>query len=253
MSKDDVGRNDPCSCGSGRKYKKCCLGKSGGFDRQGSFDDILAGLHQMLEGQEFASMEEAQASAGRYMSELNQAQTDDFQGLSPEQIHKMLYFPFSSPQLVTFSEHFETVPEAPVMTLFGLLKDAIGEKGLKPTATGNLPRNFCREAALRYWGEERYEEKTRYVRINKELDFQDLHVTRVVAEVAGLVRKYKGKFILSRNCRDILAGKGLAGIYPIILRAFVEKYNWGYNDGGGNPFYSAIVSFHLVSFDTVRK
>jgi hypothetical protein len=24
-----VGRNDPCPCGSGRKYKKCCLGKDG--------------------------------------------------------------------------------------------------------------------------------------------------------------------------------------------------------------------------------
>ncbi len=25
-----VGRNDPCPCGSGRKYKQCCLGKSDG-------------------------------------------------------------------------------------------------------------------------------------------------------------------------------------------------------------------------------
>ncbi|MEA1948950.1 MAG: SEC-C metal-binding domain-containing protein, partial [Thermodesulfobacteriota bacterium] len=23
-----VGRNDPCPCGSGLKYKKCCLGRS---------------------------------------------------------------------------------------------------------------------------------------------------------------------------------------------------------------------------------
>ncbi|WP_409564675.1 SEC-C metal-binding domain-containing protein [Methylobacterium sp. J-067] len=23
----DVGRNDPCPCGSGQKFKKCCLGK----------------------------------------------------------------------------------------------------------------------------------------------------------------------------------------------------------------------------------
>jgi hypothetical protein len=23
-----IGRNDPCMCGSGRKYKKCCLGKA---------------------------------------------------------------------------------------------------------------------------------------------------------------------------------------------------------------------------------
>jgi len=23
----DVGRNDPCPCGSGKKYKKCCMNK----------------------------------------------------------------------------------------------------------------------------------------------------------------------------------------------------------------------------------
>ncbi|MCP4388788.1 MAG: zinc chelation protein SecC, partial [Gammaproteobacteria bacterium] len=22
-----IGRNDPCPCGSGKKYKRCCLGK----------------------------------------------------------------------------------------------------------------------------------------------------------------------------------------------------------------------------------
>ena len=25
---DEVGRNDPCPCGSGKKYKKCCMGKA---------------------------------------------------------------------------------------------------------------------------------------------------------------------------------------------------------------------------------
>ena len=25
----DVGRNDPCPCGSGKKYKKCCMSKTG--------------------------------------------------------------------------------------------------------------------------------------------------------------------------------------------------------------------------------
>jgi len=28
-----VGRNDPCPCGSGRKYKHCCLGVAGGGER----------------------------------------------------------------------------------------------------------------------------------------------------------------------------------------------------------------------------
>ncbi|WP_204661666.1 SEC-C metal-binding domain-containing protein [Fusibacter tunisiensis] len=27
VKKEKVGRNDPCPCGSGKKYKKCCLGK----------------------------------------------------------------------------------------------------------------------------------------------------------------------------------------------------------------------------------
>lgn len=25
--KGETGRNDPCPCGSGKKYKQCCLGK----------------------------------------------------------------------------------------------------------------------------------------------------------------------------------------------------------------------------------
>lgn len=27
VKKDKIGRNDPCHCGSGKKYKKCCLSK----------------------------------------------------------------------------------------------------------------------------------------------------------------------------------------------------------------------------------
>ena len=30
-----VGRNDPCPCGSGRKYKACCEGKSGTMSKVG--------------------------------------------------------------------------------------------------------------------------------------------------------------------------------------------------------------------------
>lgn len=32
----DIGRNDPCSCGSGLKYKKCCLPK---LDQQTQIDN----------------------------------------------------------------------------------------------------------------------------------------------------------------------------------------------------------------------
>ena len=123
-------------------------------------------------------------------------------------MHQILNFPFASQGLVRFPEVLDTNPAAPILTLFELLTDAIGEQGLKPTTKGNLPHNFCREAVLVYWGEQRDQDKTRYGGINREEDFDDLHVTRLVAELAGLIRKYKGRFILSRDCRRLLTGDG---------------------------------------------
>jgi hypothetical protein len=46
VSMADVGRNDPCPCGSGKKYKKCCLNKS--FSQVGREDSIRHSLVQEL-------------------------------------------------------------------------------------------------------------------------------------------------------------------------------------------------------------
>ena len=37
-----IGRNDPCPCGSGRKYKKCCLLKEKLFDPYNAINQIVA-------------------------------------------------------------------------------------------------------------------------------------------------------------------------------------------------------------------
>ncbi|MCI0697375.1 SEC-C domain-containing protein [candidate division KSB1 bacterium] len=36
---ENIGRNDPCSCGSGKKYKACCLSKA-----QASFEGMPYGI-----------------------------------------------------------------------------------------------------------------------------------------------------------------------------------------------------------------
>lgn len=224
-----IGRNDPCPCGSGNKYKKCCAGKQEGGQHSG-MGDVMAELRELLKGQSFASLEEANAFIGQQMRQRNHAPIDDFHGLSLEQMHRFLHFPFETPRLITFPVRLDIAPEAPIMTLFNLLAEAIGTEGLKATATGNLPRTFCREAALAFLGEEGYRERTRYGGINTEPDFPELNVARLVAELAGLIRKYKGKFILGRECPKLLAEEGAPGIYPRLFRAFAGEYNWGYGD-----------------------
>jgi hypothetical protein len=226
-----IGRNEPCPCGSGLKYKKCCLGKQDAGGKVKVVGDGLDELREMVKGHEFSTVEELSALIDEKTKHRSQAGLDDFQGLSSDQMNRFLYFPFESPQYVSFPEVLDTVPEAPVAKLFLMLAAAVGEDGLKGTATGNLPRNFCRDAALALLGEEGYRQKTSSAGINKEPDFRELHVTRLVAEMAGLVRNSKGRFELTGECRQLMAEAGIAAVYPRLLRSFVQKFNWGYGDG----------------------
>lgn len=247
-----IGRNDPCPCGSGLKYKKCCADiTQTGEPQPAGMQETMADLRQVLAEQEFGSIEEANAFLARHMQQRNRAAKDDFCGLSSEQMHRFLGFPLETPALASFADCLAEVPEAPVMTLFQLLVDGIGEKGLKPTATGNLPRHFCQQTALLYWGEERYLEKTRYGQLRTETEFFHLHVTRLVAELAGLLRKYRGKFILGRDCRKILAQQGMAGIYPKLFVAFCRQYNWAYGDG--YPDYPIIQQSFLFTLRLLAR
>ncbi|HUW97442.1 MAG TPA: SEC-C domain-containing protein [Acidiferrobacter sp.] len=226
-----VGRNDPCPCGSGKKFKHCCQGKGGGTASGHDASSVSEALHKALGERQFNSLEEVQAFVAQHTQQQNSQPLNEFHGLSPEQMHRILHFPFASPEWVHIPTVLNTSPTAPILRLFSLLADGIGDQGLKPTAKGNLPRTFCRETALVYWGEKAYQEHTRYGDIQGEEDFSDLHITRLVAELAGLIRKYKGRFILSRDCHRSLAKNGLAAVFPKLFRSYAEQFNWAFRDG----------------------
>jgi len=224
-----IGRNYLCPCGSGKKYKHCCLIHDQ-QSNQVSDNNFIPGFHETLSNQEFSSLEEAQAFMNGFTQKQNQAPQADFHGLSSEQMHRLLNFTFESPEVIFFSEQFTNNIKAPMFTLFYMLVEHISEKGLKPTAKGNLPRNLCREIALHYLGEEKYQEQIRFGQINKEEDYFDLHVVRLVAELSGLIRKYKGKFILSKKCKNLLTKEDNKQLFLLLLKAYITKFNWGYWD-----------------------
>lgn len=226
-----TGRNDPCPCGSGRKFKHCCLGQSKMPCSSGRGAEAFAEIRQAMEGREFDSFEELQTFVCDLNGQHNRRPIDDFHGLSPDQMYRLMHFPFDSPDLVEFPPRLGTTPSAPILSLFQVLTEAVGERGLKPTAAGNLPRKLVQEAALTYATDELQRELMRFRSIRSEDDFPDLNVTRLVAGLAGLIRKYRGRFVLSRDCRSIMAERGLAGIYPRLLQTYAWRFNWGYRDG----------------------
>ncbi len=223
MAKRKIGRNDPCPCDSGLKYKKCCLGRKSQSSKSGGAAEPQAEIDRPLE---------------------------QFVGLSSTQLHRLLKFPFDSSELVCFPESLAGQPEAPIVTLFTLLIEAIGEKGLKPTAKGNLPQKFCREAALVYRGQQACGEGSETGTIYKEQDFLDLHVTRLMAERADLIGKQEGRFVLSDKCRTLIAQGGMAAVYPLLLRTGAVEFSWGCRDRYQElPFmqYAFLFSLYLLS------
>lgn len=124
------GRNEPCPCGSGKKYKYCCGGAAGTkvIDASEEFaearlfsemanmheaysqdpradrmtyqetrgtanaaTDILNEIKRAMEGRSFASVEEANAFMEQFARAHDSRGLDDFLGLSPGQMHIILH------------------------------------------------------------------------------------------------------------------------------------------------------------------
>ena len=230
-----IGRNDPCPCGSGLKYKRCCAssgGSMGGRDNQPpSLPPGVQAMIDELTTRDYASREEAQAAAQLAMRTHSSNPMDDFVGLTPNQMHGVLYRPFDSPDLVTWPDPLGVAPDGEAIELACGLAEALGGDGVKRTAQDNLPRQLCRDLLARWQsigGEDPYFAPEK---LQSELDYRLLHRVRLTMELGGLIRKYRGRFLLTRNGRDRFERHGAAGLYPALLQAYAHKMNWGYDDG----------------------
>lgn len=179
----------------------------------------------------FESLDELNDFTRQLMKERNQKARDEFCGLSPVQMAHLLYAPFSSAETVTFSTAIAPGSQVGIMRLFMLLADAVGDSGLKATATGNLPLKFCKAVAQRLQKEDDGTDWLLVGGIRSESDLEILHCTRLVAELAGLIRKYRGQFVLTRKCQKMLEREDSGGLYFELFKAYTTKFDWAYRDG----------------------
>lgn len=190
-------------------------------------------------------MEELQAFTNSFTTHRNRAPVEDFHGLSADQMSAFLYAPFTSPEVVTFPAPVSGTPSAPLLTLFLALAEATGERGIKCTATGNLPPALCRQAAAAL-AAAGFAREAEILGIHNEMDFMELHVARMVAKAAGLLRHYRGRVLLTREGQALWKKEAPGALYPKLLRAHVQRYNWGYADGHARlPFIQQSFLFTL--------
>ena len=87
MKTPATGRNDPCPCGSGKKFKRCCMEKDKSAPSGCGAAEVSEGLREAMEGRQFNSLAEVKAFAASYTQQRNQRPLGEFHSLSPEQMY----------------------------------------------------------------------------------------------------------------------------------------------------------------------
>jgi len=103
--------------------------------------------------------------------------------------------------------------------------------GVKATATGNLNRKFVGEMLDLFHVRSGYlDDVRRHSKVVNELDFFPLHVVNIVAQLAGLHRRVKGHFRITRKGREFLAEDKMGSLCALLFKTHFRKLNLAYLD-----------------------
>nr|WP_232279916.1 SEC-C metal-binding domain-containing protein [Shewanella denitrificans] len=225
-----TGRNDPCPCGSAKKYKNCCMDA---ISKQNSalLDDIsqVTAMNPNLTHDELDLVLQQKAFA------QNNRPIADFCGLSPAQMANWLYAPFNELNCVAISPP-DDLSSSPVMRyLEVILDEAMAQNGsFKATSKGNLPTKLVKQASglLPEFAVAQFSTNisiSEYAGSNED-KFNALHYTRILAELSGIIYRKSGSYHVKKAAQKQYQSQGLTAFFLPMLEAAITKYNWGYLD-----------------------
>lgn len=225
-----LGRNDPCHCGSGKKYKRCCMNNVSKQHAQ-VFDDV----EDMLAMNPDLSLDELNAALQHKVQDRNNQPHPNFCGVTPTQMANWLYAPFDELQWVTISTPAD-LSASPVMRYLALILDeAMAHEGsFKATSKGNLPAKLIKQAS-ELLPEFAVAQFSRNISISEfagsnEDKFNALHYTRVLAEISGIIYRRSGRYHVKKSAQKQYLFQGIQSFFKPMLEAAISKYNWGYLD-----------------------
>jgi hypothetical protein len=232
-----VSRNDPCPCGSGKKYKKCCIGKILPFptfdspegEQSNSTTDFMEIVKQHFQENKYNSLEEMNSELGVISRKVNSLAKDDFLGLSSTQMHNLLYSPLSLDNEIFKIElaSEEELDQVPILNQAVFFLRKIQEVGeLKATQKGNLPKLFVIDLYEHFYSKDKYARKP-----NKEDDLPQVTRLKHLLDISGLIKKRNNKFSLTKKASSILEENKRLELFELIFINFANKWNWAFMDG----------------------
>ena len=224
--KDD----DPCPCGSGKTYIKCCWIRDALREKKEKSRIPFEDLKEATKEKVFQSREELQSFTDNMMDRYNREPDEDFLGLSSEQMARLLHFPLEdNADIVQLNKDIslQLYEKAPIVRNTQIFLSALAEaEPLKATAKGNLPVKFAK-TLFDEIEDSRFKE---WIRFRSEEDSIKVLSLRHILKIGGWIKKEKKYFKLTRRGKDLL-NKGFSEehFYRLLL-TFTTKFNWGFQD-----------------------
>jgi len=155
--------------------------------------------------------------------------------ISSREIEKLLRADWQTPHGAIYVPDDLSVDEANRSVLFRnarTLVNALNESGgTRATGAGNLNRKFVGEMM------EKIELPPKTVltirRVNKvinEWDVWPLHITRIIVELAGLIRRHKCMFKAIQKKQHLLADEQAGLLYNLLFLTFFRRFHLAYLD-----------------------
>lgn len=214
-----IGRNEPCFCGSGKKYKRCCMSRSEKIHSQLSDD-----AERLLAMNPDLTLDELNLVMQHKANQLNNTPNPDFCGLSPTQMANWLYAPFNELQWVTISTP-DDLSASPVMRYLTLILDeAMAQEGsFKATSKGNLPTKLVKQASelLPEFAVAQFERDLSISEFagSNEDKFNALHYTRVLAEISGIIYQRSGRYHVKKISTKAVSSSRHTGFFQTYVRS----------------------------------
>lgn len=216
-------------------------------------ESVLGHLTQFIAGQSFDSQEALQAAVQEFM-ETQQAQPiADFHGLSPNQVHQLLYSTFDYPELLQWSVSESHVEQTPIVRMAESLITRLQAGDIKLTTKGNLPLVEVKSMAAASGLVDMSKASFR-----SEDDVEPVAVTRLLIDACGLTQIQKGRLRLTKKGAGKLKKCGWLALYQDLLRIAFTRLDWSCADPGeqvpiakiASPFMLWLLRIHGDTWQT---
>jgi len=197
---------------------------------------IFRNMTEELDQRDFNTIEEMQAYANVVMDKHNNSPDPALGGLTPHQTFRLINLEWDNPDfLIKFKDNlnYEDVKDSPLFHNAAALMQELLQRKNENTATakGNLSRKVV-SAMLDIFKIDGEHVKA-VLAVSKtvnEYDVTPIWTTRIVCQQAGLIRKFKNKYTVTKNGVELLKPENSGKLYHLLFLTYFRKFNIGFYD-----------------------